>query len=212
MDQFPGNSHRARSRSEPQKIESVTTARRPEKKKKLGRQFRDSFISGNARGSAEYVVMAIVLPAMRDLLAETARGGIDRWIYGGDGPSRPRRFGGLTGYSDGPRVDYGSQYSNSRTASRAPESHRMARRSHGRGASSDLVISTREEANEVIDRMFDILSRYGSVSVSNLCALTGVEISHTDTKWGWTELRGARAVPLRGGGFLLHLPEPEPLG
>lgn len=211
MDQFPGNSNRARSRSEPQKIESVTTARRSGKKKKLGHQFRDSFISGSARGSAEYVIIAIVIPAMRDLLAETARGGIDRWIYGGDGPSRPRRFGGLTGYSDGPQVDYQSRYSNSRP-SRSHEPNMLSRRSRGRDVSSDLVIATREEANDVIDRMFDILNRYGSVSVSNLCALTGVESSHTDTKWGWVQLRGARAIPLSGGGFLLHLPEPEPLG
>jgi hypothetical protein len=87
----------------------------------------------------------------------------------------------------------------------------LSRRSRARGAFDELIIPSRQEAEEVIERMFDILSRYGAVSVADLYELTGVQSSHTDMKWGWAELRGAKAVRLRQGGFLLDLPEPEPL-
>jgi hypothetical protein len=50
------------------------------------------------------------------------------------------------------------------------------------------------------------------MNVADLYELTGLESNHTDMKWGWTQLRGAKAVRLRTGGFLLDLPEPQPLG
>jgi hypothetical protein len=60
--------------------------------------------------------------------------------------------------------------------------------------------------------MYDYMSRFGTVSVAHLYELTGIQSSHTDMKWGWDELRGSRVVPQRnGGGYLLDLPEPEPL-
>lgn len=59
--------------------------------------------------------------------------------------------------------------------------------------------------------MFEILSRYGSVSVANLYELTDIVSSHVDHKFGWTSLQGAKVVRMRDGRFLLDLPEPESL-
>ncbi len=87
----------------------------------------------------------------------------------------------------------------------------ISRTSRARNHFDELIIASRQEAEEVIDRMFDIMSRYGSVSVADLYELTGLQSSHTDIKWGWTEMRGAKPVRLRQGGFLLELPEPQPL-
>jgi len=41
--------------------------------------------------------------------------------------------------------------------------------------------------------------------------LVGLDSTHTDHKWGWEELTGAGVSRIRGG-YLLDLPEPEPLG
>lgn len=68
----------------------------------------------------------------------------------------------------------------------------------------------RAEAEEVIDRMFELVSRYGSVSVADMYELVGLASTHTDNKWGWTDLSGAGVSRIRGG-YLLDLPEPEPL-
>jgi len=63
------------------------------------------------------------------------------------------------------------------------------------------------EAEEVIDRMFDLVSRYEVVTVADLYELVGVSGEYTDAKWGWTDLRGAAAMRIRDG-YLLDLPRP----
>lgn len=207
MEEFPANSQKARARTEPKKIERVTSAEAVRRKRGLGRQFKDTFIGGDARGSAEYVVVDIVIPAVKDMFSDAVKAGIDRMIYG-EG-SRGRRYGPPSGYNNVGHVDYRGM--GMRTTSPKPSTpHLLSRSSRARGVFDELIIPSRREAEEVIDRMFDILSRYGAVSVADLYELTGVQSSHTDMKWGWIALRGAKAVPLRQGGFLLDLPEPEP--
>jgi hypothetical protein len=86
--------------------------------------------------------------------------------------------------------------------------HSKSRTRHDFG---EIEIPNRQEAEEVLDRLYDILSRYGSVPVADLYELTGIHSSHADHKWGWTSLRGAKIRTMRNGGYLLDLPNPEPL-
>jgi len=212
MEQFPSNSKKSRSQ-EPKNIEKVTSAEtRSPRKRGLGRQFKDAFIGGNPRDTMDYVVIDVLIPATRDILFDAFEAGIQRMIYG---ESIRRRRGGLpSGYGDRPpRIDYGSISRGPVGSRSSPSQERiLSRRSRERQEFDELIIPSRQEAEEVIDQMFEIMSRYGTVSVSDLYALTGVRSSHTDMKWGWSELRGAKPIRLRNGGFLLDLPEPEPLG
>src|SRR3954454_10116741 len=88
----------------------------------------------------------------------------------------------------------------------------MSRRARARHDFDEIVLESRGEAEEVIDRMYDLLSRYDSVSVADMYELTGIQSAHTDQKWGWTDLRGSTVTRTRAGGYLLDLPEPQPLG
>jgi len=74
----------------------------------------------------------------------------------------------------------------------------------------EIVLATRAEATEVIDRLFDLVSKYEQASVSDLYDLVGLEATYADEKWGWRDVRGAGAVRV-GGGYLLDLPKPEQL-
>lgn len=209
MDEFPGNSQKARVPNEPKKIERVTSADAVQRKRGLGRQFKDTFIGGDARTAVNYMIVDVVIPAIQDTLIDALQGGVERLFRGEN--ARPRRTGVMGGYGNVGHVNYQRMSSNP-TASRQNQQPRMlSRRSRARNSFEELVIPSRQEAEEVIDRMFDILSRYGAVSVADLYELTGIQSSHTDMKYGWLELRGAKAVRLRQGGFLLDLPEPEPL-
>jgi hypothetical protein len=71
-------------------------------------------------------------------------------------------------------------------------------------------LATRVEAEEVIDRLFDVVSRYETATVADLYEMVGVTGNYTDDKWGWTDLRGASVQRVRNG-YLLDLPRPEPL-
>lgn len=215
MQDFPANSQKAKTHSDipgerPEKIERVTTAETVRRKRKLGHQFKETFIGGSARMAFEYMLTDVVVPAIRDTLAEAIQGGIERLIYG---DTRPRRGGGVSSYSNVGHVNYQRMGSPNRGGPPpATQQNRiLSRQSRARQSFDELVIQTRVEAEEVIDRMYDLLSRYGMVTVAELYELTGVQSSHTDHKWGWTELRGAKVARLRSGGFLLDLPEPEAL-
>lgn len=207
MDSFPSNS---KARAEPKEIKQVTSAKiATGRNKGLGRRFKKTFIAGDSRMAFEYIFVDVVIPTIQDMFIEGIQGGIERWVRG-EG-SRHRRSYRSTGYSELGHVDYRGMTPSSRRST-APPQRMMSRRSRARQEFDELIIQTLSEAHEVIDRMFDILSRYGSVSVADLYELTGVQSAHTDMKWGWYNLQGAQAVRLRQGGYLLDLPEPEELG
>jgi hypothetical protein len=208
MQDFPSNSRKAAQADEPKKLEQVTSVEAVRRKRGLGRQMRDTFIGGNAKTAAEYMVVEVVVPAIKDTIAEALQAGIDKLIYGDS--HKPRRSSSAPplGYSNVGRVNYQSQYT---APPRSNQSTMLSRRSRARHNFDEIVIESRQEANEVIDQLFDILSRHGSVPVADLYALTGIKAEHTDYKWGWTDLRGSKASKLRNGGYLLDLPDPQPL-
>lgn len=209
MDQFPPNTKSGRvPPSEPKKVERVTSTEATRRPKGLGRRFKETFIGGDMKGAIQHSMMEVVVPAIQDTLIDAFQDGIERLIRG-DG-HRPRR-GVPRNYGDVGHVNYQGMVTRGPVRSSSQPPRMLSRQSRARGSFDELVIPSRQEANEVIDQMFDILSRYGQVSVADLFALTGVQSTHTDVKWGWTQLHGAKATPLRrGGGFLLDLPEPEP--
>jgi hypothetical protein len=211
MDQFPPNSKSsasARVQNDPKRVERVTSAPADRRPRGLGHRFKSAFIGGDMRMAFDYMVVDIVIPAIQDTLIEAFQGGVERLIKG-EG-ARPRRRSTHPGYSDVGHVDYKGMHPASRT--KASQPRMLSRSSRARGSFDELIISSRSEAEEVLDRMFDILSRYGGVSVADLYELTGVQSQHTDMKWGWTQLRGSKVVPLRRqGGYVLDLPEVEQL-
>lgn len=205
MDQFPPNSSKARVDDEP-KIERITSAETVRRKRGLGKQFKETFIGGDAKSAVHYMILEVVIPAIQDTLIDAFQGGVERLIRGENTRSRRSM---PTGY--GPNISYTPYHRvNSGTSSSRPSPQKMlSRQSRARMNFDEIIIPSRREAEEVIDRMFEILSRYGSVEVAHLYEMTGIQSTHTDHKWGWTDLRGAKAVRLSQGGFLLHLPEPE---
>lgn len=204
MQEFPANSKKARVPDEPKKIERVTSAEAVRRKKGLGQKFRETFIGGDARTATDYVIFHVLIPSAKDMLAEAASSGIERLIYG---ETRPRR-GHTSGYSGLGHVNY-NRMSTSQNKQESPRT--LSRAARARHDFDDIVIPSRQDAEEVIDRLFDLLDRYGSASVAELYELTGIQSSHVDHKWGWRDLRGSKAARLRSGGFLLDLPDPEPL-
>lgn len=212
MDDFPANSAKARARSEgpklgeqPEKIERITSADAIQRKRGLGRQFKDTFVEGSARMAFDYMLLEVVVPAIQDTLIDAFQGGVER-LFRGDRATRRHRSS--SAYSDAPpRVSYNQMYS-----SRPSQTSRsLSQQSRARHDFGEIILQSRQDAEDVIDRMYDVLNRYGSVPVSTLYALTGIQASHTDEKWGWTSLSGSRAARQRNGTWWLDLPEPEPL-
>lgn len=209
MQDFPANSQKAKATEAPrEKVQPVTSATTGGRRKRgLGRQFRSTFLGGSARDAGEYMVTDVVVPAIRDMLYDALQSGLDRLIYGEKASGRTRNSIITQNLGSVP-------YDSINKPTRATQQARtLSRKSRARHSLEELVIPTRHEAEDVIDRMYDILSQSGDVTVADLYTLTGIRPDHTDVKWGWYSLKGAKAMPRRRqGGFLLDLPEPEALG
>lgn len=201
MDYPPNSKKLQEEEPEDKKIEAVASGTR--RKKPLGKRFRETFISGDAKTAATYVFFSVLMPAAKDMLVEAGSQGIEKLVYG-----EARRRGGP---SAGPMGHIA--YNRMSQSNRPPVGggRQLSRRSRSTHDFDEIVLESRTEAEEVIDRLFDLVSRYESASVADLYELTGLESSHTDHKWGWTDIRGAAVARTRNGGYLLDLPTPEPL-
>ena len=86
----------------------------------------------------------------------------------------------------------------------------MSRRARANFDFQEIVLATRVEADEVIDRLFNIIQEFEQATVRDLYDLVGERASFTDEKYGWTNIRTADVRRIREG-YLLDLPRPEPL-
>lgn len=220
VENYPGNSSTPTPSPDVEKVEETITHKVEKvvegnvvrRKKPLGKRFAETFIGGNAKTVFGYILFEVLVPAAKDTIADVVTQGIERTLYG-DGPrSTTRRGGG--GYRPG-RAEYTAynRYStpsqgSSRTRER--EEPRMSHRGRSQHDFDEIILDTIGEANEVLEQLIELVSKFEQATVADLYDLTGIDSTHTDYKWGWKDLRGARATRVRNG-YLLDLPQPEPL-
>lgn len=74
----------------------------------------------------------------------------------------------------------------------------------------DIVLESREEAEEVLSRMDDLMATYGNVSIADMYDLVGIGGNYTDNRYGWTNTRDVRIVRVPEG-YKIRLPKPVKL-
>lgn len=214
MENFPSNSHRpveprpeAKDEKQEPRVERIVAGNVRRRKKPLGRRFMETFIGGDAKGVLGYVVSEILLPAARDTLADMVSQGVERMIFG-EVRSTPRR-----GYRPG-SPSHGSGYVAynrfSGSSARRAEERSVSPRSRATHDFDEIILASRVEAEEVVDRLFELISKYGHASVADLYELVGMASEFTDQRWGWTDFRGAGVTRISNG-YLLDLPRTEQL-
>lgn len=211
---YPTNSHRAKELpaepepTEAKKIEPIVTGEVVRRKKPLGKRFKETFIGGDARGVMGFVVLDVLVPAAKDMAADAVSQGIEKMLFG-EARSTSRRPGHRPSTSQNGYVSY-NRFAPSPAQRREENTRPVSRRARASHDFDEIILATRVEAEEVIDRLFDLVSRYDSASVADLYELVGVTSQYTDDKWGWTDMRSAGVTRVRNG-YLLDLPKPEPL-
>lgn len=202
--EFPPNSETSkRGALDDKNVQRVTSGDAVRRKKSLRKQFSETFVAGDAKSAVRYVLFDVLLPAAKDTIVEAVTQGFEKLIFGESrrrGSTSPQA--GATGY-----VSYNRYSMGNRPPSAQRAMSRQARAGHN---FDEIVLEQRAEAEDVIDRLFDLVSRYDAASVADLYELVGLNSTHTDHKWGWTDLHGAGVSRIRGG-YLLDLPEPVPL-
>lgn len=194
---YPSNSHKAREKkAEPpaKNVERVTQGEAIQRRKPLGRKLAETFTGDDARSAGTYILMEVMVPALKNMISDAVSQGVERILFG---DSRPRTSS-RTGYTN-----YNKLYSSTERRTISPR----ARARHDFG---EIVLATRADAEEVLERITALIEQYSVASVSDLYELVGITGNYTDDKWGWSDIRGARVRAVREG-FLLDLPQPHPL-
>ena len=201
MEEYKPNSHKYkedRNRSAPEKkVEKVIAGTVKSKKKSEIRKFTDVFISEDINNVKSYILLDVLIPAIKKAISDIVTNGIDMILYGETGKTKSNSIASKVSYRsyyDGRngRRDY--------SAIRTKISYNY----------DDIIFDNRGEAEDVLSRMDELISTYGLVSVADLYDLVGVTGNYTDNKYGWTNIRNASVIRVRDG-YMLKLPKALPL-
>lgn len=207
MSDLPNNSDRARVQGDPAddpRAQKIVEGNVVQRKKPFVRRLKEAFIAGEAVNFKEYIVFEMIVPAVRDTIRDVLMQSVERTIPGSShSPRAVRRSGSMNSH-----INY-NRSSNSPLRRNEPrEVSQHARANHD---FNEIILDSYAEADLVLDRLNDSLEKYGKVSVAALYSFVGITPSFTDERWGWIDLRTAGVSRLRGGQYLLNLPDPEPI-
>lgn len=200
MEEYKSNSDKARQEPQPEKkVEAVITGTAKTRKKGEMKKFADVFIAEDANNVKSYILMEVIIPAVKKAISDIATTGIDMILYGEAG--RSRKNGAAS------KVSYRNYYERE---SERPRAGSAANRRNNFDY-DDVIFDTRGDAEAVLDAMNEIISQYGTVSVSDFYDLARVaNENYTMNRYGWTNIGGATAVRVRDG-YVLKLPRAIPL-
>lgn len=170
------------------------------KEKGLGEKAAEAFLSEDTRTVKNYILWDVLIPGIKNALADVVIGGIEMALFGSTrGRNKSSNRGG------GSYVSYSSYYDSD---------HSVGGRSRvDRGGSSSnydfssILLDTRGDAEEVLSSMEELVRKYGSASVADLCQLVGVSSKFTDNRWGWTDCRDF-SYRRSGRGYVLDFAKP----
>ena len=204
MEEFKPNSHKSKEAKAIQvpekKIEKAISGTAKIRKKSEARKFADVFIAEDIESVKSYILMDVLVPAVKKAVSDIVTNGIDMILYGESGESKTK--------STASKVSYRSYYDNSNGSSsnRRPNSISP----HSIYNYDEIILSTRGEAEDIVMRMDEIVETYGMVSVADFYDLVGVTSNYTDNKYGWTDVRNAKIVRVRDG-YFIKMPRVMPI-
>ena len=186
------------------KLEKVVSGEVVTRKRPLGQRMKDVFLGGEFKSAAQYIAAEVLLPAVRNLLVDATTKGVERVVYGESTQSRGRQqdYRPRVTYND-PIRRYPTTGSVTQRGNLPDQPSQRAR--HDR---TELILSSRADAETVLERLSDIIDRYAVASLADLHELAGIPTTHVDTKWGWESIRFAEIRQIREG-YLLDLPPAE---
>ena len=187
---YQSNSNKSKRKAveDKNKVDKIVKGKVKTKKKN---SILASFINDDLQDIKKYIIEDVLIPTIKKTIADVVKNSIDMFFYGE--VSRTNR-------SNSSRISYSSYYDRDRE----PRSRRNSL------LIDDIVLESRAEAEEVLDRLDEMIEEFGMASVLNLYDLIGVTAPFTADKYGWTDIRNATAVRVRDG-YLLKLPRVMPL-
>jgi len=212
---YQSNSDKSKEEKGDKQISKVVTGEVIRKPESFGRKFRNVFFGGDVKTAGRFVAADVILPAVRDLLVDAIVNGAKGVIYG-DSTFRRRTAENrsIIRYDNPdrrafrePRETIVSGLTNTR---RGLLPDQPAFRQRERSEHQDLILSRRQDAEVVVERLIDIIDKFEVASLADLYDLVGLRSTAVDNKWGWTSLNNVEIRQIRDG-YFIDLPPVEPI-
>lgn len=190
-EEYPSNSLKSKEEKteEPrEKVAPVTTGAVVKKQSEL-KKFARNFVAEDAEHVQGYLFKDVLVPIVKNTIQQLVTKGIDYILYGESGSGKAS--------STVPKVSYGSYYNGSAPAP-APS------KSSGFNI-DDIILPTREDAEQVRNMMYELLERYHVVRVADYYDMCQITAPYTANRYGWKDI-GECPVARCGQGFMLRLP------
>ena len=201
MEELVSNSNRSKEQkvAKPEKkVEKVISGTAKLKKKGAVQKFADVFLSEDISNVKDYLLLDVLIPAAKKALFDIVTNGFDMLLYGEAGRTKKT--------SPASKVSYRSYYDR--------ESGRKEHISSPRSGSrygyehSDIIVDNRRDAEEILNRMDELIESYKIASVSDLYEFAGIDGDHTDCNYGWTDISTATIVrSYNNDGWLIKMPK-----
>lgn len=200
MEDYKPNSHRYKdeqkqSNDERREIKKVVSGTIKTKKKSGIRKLTDVFVSEDASNVKSYVLMDVLVPALKKAIDDIVSDGIHMVLYGSSGRGKRRPVDS---------VSY-TNYSSKRDERRYSEP-----RSRTGFDYDDIVFDSRGEAEKVLVAMDSIMEDYKMVRVADMYDLAGITSPYTANDYGWTNIRNAKIERIREG-YIIKMPRAIPI-
>lgn len=197
MENFPSNSHESK---EKRIIKPVVSGAKTKKKSEISK-FADVFLAEDVNSVKTYIVMDVLVPAIKKAISDIVTNGIDMILYGGNGnPSTKKSISSKVSYTPYYKYNQQSNHASERPVSRPKAAYEY----------DDVLFDSRGEAEKLLMAMDEAIKEYGMVSVGDYYDMAGVTSQYTTHKYGWTDLREAQVIRIREG-YIIKLPKPAPL-
>lgn len=197
MRDYQPNSHRSKEAgennkpSEEKRVQKVVSGK-VKTKKNEGRKLASMFISEDAANVKSYIILDVLIPAVKKAVWDIITNGADMILYGGKGGGK---------HKSGTKISYRNYYDE-------PKDTRQ--RIGTRFDYDDLIFCSREECESVREQMIDLIDTYNFVTVADMYDMAGLSAPYTSNKYGWTNIRTAETVRVRDG-YILKLPKAMPI-
>lgn len=192
MRDYQPNSNKYKEEHKEKTVKKVVNGK-VKTKKNEGRKLMNMFISEDAKDVKSYIVLDVLVPAIKKAILDIVTDGADMILYGGSHGGKRK---------SGNKVSYRSYYDDKKDD--------KDYRSKGRFDYDDLVFDSRSECEAVREQMVEIIDQYGFVTVADMYDMADLPAPYTSSKYGWTNIRTAETIRGRDG-YVLKLPKAMPI-
>ncbi len=202
MDDYKSNSHKSKelkNREIPEKrVDKAIVSGARVRKKSEARKLVDVFLPEDVEKVKSHIIFDVLIPSAKKAIYDMITNGSEMLLYGESGAGT-RKSGASS------KISY-RQFYDDRNEHRTEAPRRL----NSVMDYEDIVVDHRGEAESILERLDEMVSMYGMVSVGDLYDLVGITAPYTANNYGWTDIRNARVVRIQDG-YAIKMPRVRPL-